>query len=157
MTVAATAMILSGCGQSPPAGAAAPGTSAAQPDGATVRIANSMDVINARIPAPAPGSRTAQLEVTMADTGTAGPDTLLAATSPAARAITFTRRGQAAPEYGIPIAAGSSVSAGPPHRELILLTGLTRRLQVGQAVAVSLLFARAGHATLQVPVVEPTP
>jgi copper(I)-binding protein len=122
-----------------------------------MRIADSIDVINARIPAPAAGSATAQVEVTLADTSTAGADTLLAATSPAARAIVFTSSGHAVPWITVPVAAGSSLSTGPPHPDRILLTGLRHQLRAGQTVAISLVFALAGQATLQVPVIQPTP
>ena len=122
-----------------------------------MRIADLMDVINARIPVPAAGAATAQVEIPLADTSTAGPDTLLAATSPAARAIVFTSNGQAVARVTIPVAAGSSLTTGPPHPDRILLTGLRRQLRTGQTVTVSLVFALAGHATLQVPVIEPTP
>jgi hypothetical protein len=97
---------LAACGSQPSASPVpgGPGTGAAQPAGTTVRVADSIDVISARIPAPAAGSAPAQVEVTVADTSTDGPD---------------------------------------------------RR--TGQTVAVSLIFALAGHATLQVPVIKPTP
>ena len=94
--------------------------------------------------------------MTLAGTSTAGSDTLLAATSPAARAVIFTSNGHAVPWITIPVAAGSSLSTGPPHPERILLTGLRRQLRTGQTVAISLVFALAGHATLQVPVILPT-
>lgn len=153
---------LAACGSQPSASPApgGPGTAEAQsaaPGGTTMRIADSMDVINARIPAPAAGAATAQVEVTLADTSTAGPDTLLAATSPAARAVVFTSNGHAVPQITIPVAAGSSLSTGPPNPDRILLTGLRRQLRTGQTVTISLVFALAGHATLQVPVIEPTP
>ena len=151
--------VLAACGSPPSASPAPgePGTAAAQPGGTTLRIADSMDVINARIPAPAAGSATAQVEITLADISAAGPDTLLGATSPAARAVIFTSNGHAVPWITIPAAAGSSLSTGPPHPDRILLTGLRRQLRTGQTVTVSLVFAVAGHATLQVPVIEPTP
>jgi copper(I)-binding protein len=116
-----------------------------------------MDVINARIPAPATGAATAQVEVTLADTSTAGADTLLAAASPAAGAVIFTSSGHAVPRITIPVAGGSSLSTGPPHPDRILLTGLRHQLRAGQAVAISLVFALAGRAALQVPVIQPTP
>jgi copper(I)-binding protein len=159
---AGAVIVLAACGSQPPASpvAGGPVTGAAQsvaPAGTTVRIADSIDVIDARIPAPAVGSATAQVEVTLADTSTAGPDALLAATSPAARAVMFTSNGHAVPQVTIPVAAGSSLSTGPPHPDRILLTGLRDQLRTGQTVTISLVFALAGHATLQVPVVEPTP
>jgi hypothetical protein len=46
---------------------------------------------------------------------------------------------------------------GPPHPDRLLLTGLRRQLRTGQTVTIFLVFARVGHATLQVPVIEPTP
>jgi copper(I)-binding protein len=155
-------IVLAACGSQPPASPAAggTGTAAAQPAapaGTTVRIADSMDVINARIPAPAAVSATAQVEITLADISTAAPDTLLAATSPAARAVVFTSNGHAVPRITIPVAAGSSLSTGPPHPDRILLTGLRHQLRTGQTVTISLVFALAGHATLQIPVIEPTP
>jgi hypothetical protein len=54
-----------------------------------------MGVINARIPAPAAGSATAQVEMTLADTSTAGAGTLLAATSPIALDLGGSRPGRA--------------------------------------------------------------
>ncbi len=122
-----------------------------------MRIADSMDVINARIPALAADSATAQLEVTLADTSTEGSDMLLAAASPAARAIIFTSNGHTVPWITVPVADGASLSTGPPHQDRILLTGLRRQLRAGQTVSISLVFAQAGHATLQVPVIKPTP
>ena len=121
-----------------------------------MRIAGSIDAINARIPVPAAGSATAQVEMTLADTSTAEAETLLAATSPAARAVIFTSNGRAVPWITIPVAAGSSLSTGPPHPDRILLTGLHRQWRTGQTVTISLVFALAGHATLQIPVIQPT-
>lgn len=159
---AGAVIVLAACGSQPSASLApgGPGIAADQPaapGGTTTRIADSMDVINARIPAPAAGSSTAQVEITLADTGTGGPDTLLAASSPVARAVIFTSNGHAVPRITIPVAAGSSLTTGPPHPDRILLTGLRHQLRTGQTVAISLVFALAGHATLQVPVIPPTP
>jgi copper(I)-binding protein len=116
-----------------------------------------MDVINARIPAPPAGSVTAQIEVTLADVSTARPDALRAATSPSARAVVFTSHGRLIPRITIPIAGGPIITTGPPYPYRILLTGLRRRLRTGQTVTISLSFARAGQATLRVPVVPPVP
>ena len=110
-----------------------------------------MDVISARILAPTVGSSTAQAEMTLAST--TGPDTLRAASSPAARAVVFTSNGHAIASIAIPVAAGSSLSTGPPYPDRILLTDLRHPLHTGQMVAISLIFARAGQVTLQVPVV----
>ena len=162
LAVAGTAgavIVLAACGSMPTASPApgGTGTAAAEPEATTVRIADSMDVINARIPAPAAGSGTAQVEMSLADTSAEGPDKLLAAVSPAARAIIFTSNGHAVPWLTVPVADGASLSTGPPHQDRILLTGLRRQLRAGQTVAISLVFALAGHATLQVPVIKPTP
>ena len=67
----------------------------------------------------------------------------------------FTSDGHATPRITIPVAAGASLSTGPPHPDRMLLTGLRHPLRAGQTVAISLVFARAGKATLQVPVVPP--
>jgi copper(I)-binding protein len=112
-----------------------------------------VDVISARIPAPPDGSSTAQAEMTLAST--TGPDVLRAASSPAARAIVFTSHGRAVPQITIPLAVGSSLSTGPPYPDRILLTGLRGQLRAGQMVTISLTFARAGQATLHVPVIPP--
>jgi len=134
-----------------------PGTATAVPAGTTTQVRGSMDVISARIPAPAAGAVTAQAEMTLADTSTAGPDALRAASSPAARAVVFTSDGHAITQIAIPVAAGSSLSTGPPYPDRILLTGLRHPLRTGQMVTISLTFARAGQATLQVPVIPPVP
>jgi copper(I)-binding protein len=139
-------------------GTGEPGTAVAQPaaaEGITTEIADSIDVINARIPAPPEGSDTAQVEMTMADTNIAGPDTLREPSSPAARAVVFTSSGHAVPEVTIPVADGSSLTTGPPDPDRILLTGLRRPLRAGQTVAITLVFARAGQGALRVPVVPP--
>jgi copper(I)-binding protein len=160
---AATAVIaLAACGSEQPAAspdAGAPQTVAAAPDdsGTSAFIRQDMDVVGARIPAPSAGSGTAQLEVSLADASIAGPDTLLAASSPAARAIVFTADGHAVPEIPIPAAPAPGVDTGPPNPDRILLTGLHRTLRTGQTVAITLVFARAGRATLQVPVIPPVP
>jgi len=114
-----------------------------------------MDIVDARIPAPTGGASTAQAEMTLG--GTTGPDTLRAASSPAARAVVFTSDGNAVRQIAIPLADGSSLSTGPPNFDRILLTGLRRRLRVGQMVTITLVFARAGRATLQIPVTPPVP
>lgn len=116
-----------------------------------------MDVISARIPAPAARAVTAQAEMTLADTSAAGPDALRAASSPAARAVVFTSNGHPIAQIPIPVAAGSSLSTGPPSPDRILLTGLRHPLRAGQMVTISLTFARAGQVTLQVPVIPPVP
>jgi copper(I)-binding protein len=159
---ASVVIALTACGSQQTSGSPAPegpGTAAAPtaPAGTTTEIGDSMDVINARIPAPPEGSATAQAEMTLADTSTAGPDTLRTASSPAARAIVFTSNGHTVPQITIPVAAGSSLGTGPPNPDRILLTGLRRRLRAGQTVTISLTFARAGHATLQVPVIPSVP
>jgi len=161
---AASAVIgLAACGAQPSSGGLhiqAVGSGAASSaalEGTTVEVRDSMDVIDARIPAPAAGSATAQVEMTMADLSAAGTDALRAATSPAARAIEFTSGGHAVPQITIPAAAGSSLSTGPPNPDRIVLTGLRRQLRVGETVTISFVFARAGHATLRVPVIPATP
>lgn len=165
--VAAGAVIavaaLAACGsEAPPTVGAAPGAPQTVAGGAgdaglTTGVNNDIDVIDARIPAPSAGSTTAQVEVTLADINAAGPDTLLSATSPAARAITFTRDGHAIAGITIPVADGVSISTGPPNPDRILLTGLRTSLRSGQSVTISLVFARAGRATLRVPVVPAVP
>jgi copper(I)-binding protein len=129
----------------------------AAPEGTSTEIRDSMDVIDARIPAAPEGSATAQVEVTLADISAAGPDVLRAASSTAAQAVEFTSNGHAVPRITIPAAAGSSLSTGPPNPDRILLTGLRRQLRAGQTVTISLVFARAGQVTLHVPVIPATP
>lgn len=155
-------VLLASCGsEQPPSGPppVAPPTVASGPGsaGLSTEINHDIDVVDARVPAPPPGSTTAQVEMTLADINSAGPDTLLAATSPAARAVAFTGTGHAVAGITIPAAAGSSISTGPPNPDRILLSGLHHPLRAGQSITISLVFARAGHATLRVPVVSPVP
>jgi copper(I)-binding protein len=159
---AGAVIALAACGSQSP-GSGAPdehGTVAAQsaaPDAISMEVGDSMDVINARIPAPPEGSDMAQAEMTLADTSTVGPDTLRAASSPAARAVVFTSNGHTVPQITIPVADGSGLTTGPPNPDRILLTGLRRPLRAGQTVTISLAFARAGHATLRIPVIPSAP
>ena len=153
-------VLLAACGsEQPPSGPppAAPPAVASGPGsaGLSTEIHHGIDVVDARVPAPPPGSTTAQVEVTLADINGTGPDTLLAATSPAARTVAFTGNGHAVAGITIPAAAGSST--GPPNPDRILLSGLHHPLRAGQSITISLVFARAGHATLRVPVVSPVP
>lgn len=155
-------VVLAGCGSEEPVPGPAPGspqTAASEPEssGVSVDIKNDMDVISARIPAPPTGATTAQLEMTLADIDPAGPDALRAATSPAAQSVAFTSSGHPVASIAIPVAAGAAISTGPPNPDRILLTGLRRPLRAGQSVTITLTFARAGQATLQVPIVPPVP
>jgi copper(I)-binding protein len=125
--------------------------------GTTVEIGGTMDVVTARIPAPPAGSATAQVEMTLASTSLAGQDALRAASSPAARTIVFTSHSRVIPAITIPVTGGAGVTMGPPYPDRILLTGLRHRLRAGQTVTISLTFARAGQATLRVPVIPPVP
>lgn len=159
---AAAVVALAACGSEQPPSVTAPGapqTVASEPasGGLSVDVNSDVDVINARVPVPSAGSTTAQLEVTMASTNIAGPDTLRSVTSPVARAVVLTSDGHAVTGITVPVANGSSVSTGPPNPDRIMLTGLSRPLRAGQSVTISLVFARAGRATLQVPVVPAVP
>jgi copper(I)-binding protein len=71
--------------------------------------------------------------------------------------VEFTSNGHAVSQISIPLADGTSLSTGPPYPDRILLTGLLHPLRVGQVVTITLVFAQAGRATLQVPVVPPVP
>lgn len=95
--------------------------------------------------------------MTLADISTAGPATLRAVSSPAARAVVFTSNGHTVPQITIPVAAGSSLSTGPPYPDRILLTGLRHQLRAGQTVTIWLAFARAGPAALRFPVIPSVP
>ncbi|HTU75860.1 MAG TPA: copper chaperone PCu(A)C [Trebonia sp.] len=145
------------CSRQPDA-RSSPAPSQVSPTGATgttEEVDGAIDVVNARIPAPAAGSATAQAEMTLA--GTTGPDVLEHAASAAARAITFTSNGKPIPRITIPVADGSSLNTGPPFPDRILLTGLRHPLRLGQDVTITLTFAHAGRATLRVPVTVPVP
>jgi len=149
-------LTLTACGSAQPAARSAAGepqTAATGSQGVSAQIRGDMEVINARIPVPPVGSATAQVEMTLADTSTAGPDTLRGASSPAARAVVFVITGWTVPQILVPVVAGSSLSTGPPNPDRIVLTGLRRPLRTGQTVTISLTFARAGQATLQIPVI----
>jgi copper(I)-binding protein len=153
IALAACSQQASGASASFEVGTAAAPTTA--PDATTTEIANLMDIVNARIPAPAKGSTTTQLEVTLADTG-ATPDALQSASSPVASSVVFTSNGHTIPQISIPVANGVFLSTGPPYPDRILLNGLHQQLRAGQTVAITLTFAHAGRTTLQVPVVPPT-
>ncbi len=159
---ATAALTIAACGSQQPAASPSQATPSiatvpAAPLGTTVEVGGTMDVVTARIPAPPAGSATAQVEMTLADTSPAGPDTLRTASSPAARAIVFTSNGRVIPQITIPVAVGSSLTTGPPYPDRIVLTGLRHPLRTGQAVTISLTFAHAGRATFQVPVIPPVP
>lgn len=136
-----------------PSGPASPAPS----QGTTVRVGTSLDVVDARIPAPPGGSSTAQVELTLADISATGADVLQSARSPAARAVVFTSNGHAVSKLTVPAAVGAGLTAGPPSPYRVLLTGLRHPLHVGQLVTVSLAFAQAGSTTIQVPVIPAVP
>jgi copper(I)-binding protein len=154
--VAAAILALAACsrqqGTIEPA-AAPQATTGSSGTGTTIELNAAIDVIDARIPAPPAGASTAQIEVTLAST--TGPDVLKAAATPAARSITFTSNGHPIARLTIPLAAGSSLTTGPPYPDRILLTGLRHPLRPGQAVTITLTFTHAGQATLRVPVTPP--
>jgi periplasmic copper chaperone A len=163
VTGAATlALAVAACGSEQPStpSAQAPASVAtvpAAPLGTTVEVGGIVDVVTARIPAPPAGAATAEVEMTLADISAAASDTLRAASSPAARTVVFTSDGRVIPRIVIPVASGSSLTTGPPYPDRILLTGLRQRLRTGQTVTITLTFARAGQATLRVPVIPPVP
>lgn len=153
---------LSACGVVQPAANAGEQASQGAPaksasTGTTLQVGGAMDIVDAFIPAPRAGSATAQVEMTLANTDTAGPDVLRAASSPAARSIIFAISGLTVPHIVIPVADGSSVTTGPPYPDRIVLTGLRHPLRAGQTVTISLTFTQAGRATIQVPVIPATP
>ncbi len=86
----------------------------------------------------------------------AADDTLVSATSPAAGAVQLhdmtTANGvmsmRPVPAGGLPIPAGKTVALTPNGLHL-MLTDLTGPLVKGQAVPVTLIFARAGAVTVQ--------
>lgn len=163
--VAATVVLAAGvtaCGTRQPAAATSPAPAGATSDtpsfqGITTQVGGVVDVINARIPAPPAGSAQTQVEVTLADANPGESAVLLAARSPAARAIVFTSHGRVISHITIPVSAGTSLTVGPPNPGRILLTGLRRKLTPGGLVTISLVFAHAGQATLRVPVTPAVP
>jgi copper(I)-binding protein len=84
----------------------------------------------------------------------AASDTLTAATSPAAgmaqvmQATTSGGMTGMAPMDGLPVAAGSSVTLAPGGLHLMLMD-LTGPLTAGSSVELDLMFAHAGHITVQ--------
>ncbi len=153
-TVLAVAIV--GCGQESPAVGAGPnqgGVGSPSSQGATVRVGPFVEVIGARIPAPSAWSAQAQVEMTLANANPAAAAVLLEASSPAARGAEFTSRGRVIAQITIPTSAGFALPIGPPNPERLVLTGLHRQLRPGQLVTLDLTFARAGHATLRVPVI----
>ncbi|MBS7811263.1 copper chaperone PCu(A)C [Roseococcus pinisoli] len=94
--------------------------------------------------------------VTIRNTGTE-PDRLVAASSPAASRVelhTSLREGDVMrmrPVETIEIPAGGSVALAPGGFHMMLL-GLTRSLEVGQVIPLSLRFERAGQVTVNLTV-----
>jgi hypothetical protein len=154
LTVLAAAA--AGCGQESPAVVAGPdqGTAGSPGgQGATVRVGPFVEVIGDRIPAAPARSAQAQVEMTLANTNPAAAAALLEASSPAARGAEFTSRGYVIAQVTIPTSAGFAFPIGPPNPDRLVLTGLRHQLRSGQLVTLDLTFARAGHATLRVPVI----
>jgi copper(I)-binding protein len=154
--VTVLAAAIAGCGQESPAVAAGPdqgGAGSPGGQGATARVGSFVEVIGARIPAPPARSAQAQVEMTLANTNPAAAAVLLQASSPAARRAEFTSRGHVIARITIPTSAGSALPIGPPNPDRLVLTGLRRQLRPGQLVTLDLTFARAGHATLRIPVI----
>jgi len=152
--VTVLAVAIAGCGQESPAIGAGPGQSGAGSpvgQGATVRVGSFVEVLGARIPVPS--ARSAQVEMTLANTNPSAAAVLLAASSPAARGTEFISRGRAIAQITIPTSAGSALPIGPPNPDRLVLTGLRRPLRPGQLVTLDLTFARAGRAVLRVPVI----
>ena len=147
---------IAGCGQESPAVVVGPGKpEAGSPgsQGTSMRVGPFVEVIGARIPASPARSAPAQVEMTMANTNPAAAAVLLKASSPAARGAEFTSRGHVIAQITIPTSAGFALPIGPPNPDRLVLTGLRRPLRPGQLVTLNLTFARAGHATLRVPVI----
>lgn len=94
--------------------------------------------------------------LTIRNTG-ATPDTLLSATSPAAGRLelhTHIRDGDVMrmrPVIDIPIPANGEVSLQPGGLHLMLI-GLTRPMNDGQSIPVTLRFEQAGEVTIQLAV-----
>jgi len=155
-TVAVLAAAIAGCGQESPAVAAGPGyAGAGSPggQGATVRVGSFVEVIGARIPVPPARSARAQVEMTLVNTNPSMAAVLLKASSAAAQGAEFTSRGRVIAQITIPTSAGFALPVGPPNPDRLVLTGLRHQLRPGQLVTLDLTFARAGHATLRVPVI----
>ena len=154
--VAVLAAAIADCGQESPAVVAGPGQGGAGSPGSqgtTARVGSFVEVIGARIPAPLARSAQAQVEMTLANTNPGAAAVLLEASTPAARGTEFTSRGHVIAQITIPTSAGFALPIGPPNPDRLVLTGLRRRLRPGQLVTLDLTFARAGHATLRVPVI----
>jgi len=136
--------VIAGSGQG---GASSPGG-----QGTNLRVGSFVEILGARIPAPSAWSTQAQVEMTLANTSAAAA-VLLGASSPAARGAEFTSHGHVIAQITIPTSAGFALPIGPPNPDRLVLTGLRRQLRPGQLVTLDLTFARAGHATLRVPVI----
>ena len=150
------AAAIAGCGQESPAVVAGPaqgGAGSPGGQGASVRVGPFVEVLGARIPAPPARPAQAQVEMTLANTNPAAAAVLLEASSPAARGAEFTSRGHVIAQITIPTSAGFALPIGPPNPDRLVLTGLRRPLRPGQLVTLDLIFARAGRATLRVPVI----
>jgi copper(I)-binding protein len=123
-----------------------------QNSGTTTEIGSFVDVITARIPAPAAGASQAQLEMTLASTAPDASVALTAVSTPTAKRAVLLNQGHTTARVDVPLQAGNNVQIGPPAPNEILLTGLRQQLRLGQSVKVTLTFGQFGQATLTVPV-----
>lgn len=155
--VLALAASVTACGTENPAVAAGPDqgtTGSADAQSANIRVGPFVEVIGARIPAPPAHSAQAQVEMALVNSNPAAAAVLVRASSPAARGTEFTRQGRVIASITIPTSAGSVLPVGPPNPYRLLLTGLHSELRPGQMVTLNLTFARAGQATIRVPVIS---
>jgi copper(I)-binding protein len=147
---------LAGCGSEDPSspGAQAPGVVAPdeQNSGTTAEFGSVVDIVSARIPAPAAGATQAELEMTLAVTSETTSETLTSVTTPAARGVELLSGGHAITRMSLVVPVGNSVQFGPPGTMDLLLTGLKGPLKLGQSVKVTMTFGKAATGTMSVPV-----
>ena len=147
---------LTGCGPESPAavpGPPRPGATGTSQAGANARVGAFVEVIGARIPAPAARAGRAEVAMALVNTDPGTKAELARASSPAARGAEFTHLGRVVSQITIPVSAGGALAVGPPHPYRLLLTGMAGQLRPGQVVTLTLAFARAGQVTLRVPVI----
>jgi copper(I)-binding protein len=139
---------VAGCGSEDPTTPSAQAPGQVAPDeqngGTTAELGSVVDVVDARIPAPAKGVTQAQFEMTLAVVKPGTSVALTSVSTPAARSVELLSHGHAATRISVPVAAGTNVQFGPPAPTEILLIGLTSPLKLGQSVKVTLTFDMTG-------------
>ncbi len=98
------------------AGTAQPGAGSTSQAGANARVGTFVEVLGARVPAPAARAGQAEVAMTLVNTDPSTNAVLVRASSPAARRAEFTRQGHVIPQISIPVRPGAPSWSGRPTR-----------------------------------------